>query len=314
MTSYRALLACSRETAETVTRLEEPLPGFDPPPVIVAEEAGSGWNLILYTEGPPEPALLAAFAALVPGETPAVEALPEEDWVVLSQAGLTPVDAGRFHVHTGDHGGQARPGQIAIRIDASLAFGTGQHATTHGCLKAIDRLRRRGPLGRVLDLGTGSGVLAIAAVRADRRALAVATDVDPGAIRVARGNAQRNRAPGIRFAKAAGHGAAAVRAHAPYDLVLANILAGPLVALAEGNSWMVRPGGRLVLAGLLACQKREVLAAHVARGFRIDSVLGGEWPILVLVRRGFPRRTRQMAAVRAARRGTGAARSGAGTI
>jgi ribosomal protein L11 methyltransferase len=314
MTCFRATLPCSRNAAETVARMEEPLPGFEPPPVIVAEEDGAGWALILYSDGPPAPALLAAFAALVPGETPLVEALPDEDWVLLSQAGLQPVDAGPFHVHTGDHAGLARPGQVAIRIDASLAFGTGQHATTRGCLSMLWRLRRTGRLGRVLDLGTGSGILAIAARRVDPRSRVTASDVDRTAIGIAALNARRNRAPGIRFAVCPGHQAPAIRGGAPYDLVLANILASPLVALAEGNSWMVRPGGRLVLAGLLKGQERAVLAAHVARGFRLEARLSGEWPVLLLVRRGAPRRTSRMAAVRASRRGTGAARSGAGTI
>jgi ribosomal protein L11 methyltransferase len=314
MTSYRSTLPCPRATAEAVTLEDEPLGMFEPAPILVADEDGDGWRLSLYTEGPPAPDLLAALGALVPGVEPIIEALPEADWVVESQAGLVPVDAGRFHIHTGDHEGLARPGQIAIRIDASLAFGTGQHATTRGCLLAIDRLRKLGRLGLVLDLGTGSGVLAIAAARADRLARLVATDVDRAAIQVARANAQRNRARGIRFAVAAGHQAVAVRARAPYDLVVANILAGPLVALAEGNGWMVRPGGRVVLAGLLESQRRAVLAAYRDRGFRVERVIGGEWPILVLVRRGCPRRTGRMAAVRAARRGTGAARSAAGTI
>jgi ribosomal protein L11 methyltransferase len=294
--------------------MEEPLPGLEPPPVLVAEESGSGWALSLYTEGQPEPALLAAFAALVPGRSPLVEELPDEDWVVLSQSGLAPVDAGPFHVHTGDHGGRARPGQIAIRIDASLAFGTGQHATTRGCLLMLARLRRRGRLGRVLDIGTGSGVLAIAARRIDRRARITATDVDPVAVRIARGNARTNRAGGIRVTVAVGYQATLVRAGAPYSLVLANILAGPLLALAEGSRWMVRPGGRLVLAGLLTGQERAILSAHVARGFRLEGKIRGEWPVLLLARRGYPRRTGRDAAVRAARRGTGAAKSGAGTI
>lgn len=263
----------------------------------------------------PDAALLAAFAALAGAGSPlSVAQEADADWLALSQAGLVPVNAGRFHVHTGEQRGQARPGQIAIRIDAGLAFGTGQHATTLGCLLAIDRLRRRQRLGHVLDLGTGSGVLAIAAARADRRAQVMATDVDPVAVAVARANARGNRAGTIRLRTGTGLPVAMLRRQAPFDLVLANILMAPLLALAEGLSHAVRPGGRLVLAGLLSGQRCRIEAAYRARGFRLVSRTRGEWPVLTLVRRGRARRTAPLAAVRAARRGTAAALRSAGSI
>jgi ribosomal protein L11 methyltransferase len=255
-------------------------------------------------------------SALAPSAShpPTVEEVPETDWVVHSQAGQAPVDAGRFHVFPGHRAGEARPGQIALRIEASLAFGTGQHATTAGCLTILDRLARQRRLGRVLDLGTGSGVLAIAAARADRSARVIATDIDPVAIRVARRHARANLAQGISFGVGAGLGATMIRRAAPFDLVFANILAGPLIALAEGLSWMVRPGGLLVLAGLLKGQEREIRAAYSARGFRLVQSLSGDWPVLLLARRGKAKAQSRAAAIRAARRGKAAAWRSAGTI
>lgn len=312
MTSHLTRVTCSRAEAEAAMALEEPFAGADPAPVLVAAETGDGWELQLYSEGPPTQAMLAVLAALAAGRA-RTEPLPDSDWVTLSQQGLKPVDAGRFHV-SAEEGTTGRPGRIALRIGAGLAFGTGQHATTAGCLLWLDRLRRRGRLGRVLDLGTGTGILAIAAARCDRRARVFASDIDPVAIRVARANARENRAAGIRTAVAAGLHVGQLRAGAPFDLVLANILAPPLVALAGGLAAAVRPGGLLVLAGLLEPQRAAVEAAYRAQGFRLVARLAGEWPVLLLARRGGRSAEGPAPAVRASRRGRAAALRSAGSV
>ncbi len=290
MTGWVARLACSRAEADQAALAEDPFPGFDPQPSLVAAEAGDGWELRLYSEERPDPALLAAFAALGPaGAAPIVEALPDEDWVTLSQTGLEPVDIGRFHVHTGEHLGGASPGQWPIRIDAGLAFGTGQHATTAGCIAVAARLAKRGQARNVLDVGTGSGLLAFAARKLNARARLTAADLDPVAVKVAVANARlnavpRGRGPGaITLLTAPGVEHPLIGARAPYDLVFANILAGPLVALAPSVSAVVARGGHLVLAGLLQPQARRVIAAYSAQGLRLvwrDHK--AEWPVLLL--------------------------------
>lgn len=295
MSGFVARIACSRAEADAVALADEPLGGFDPPPSLVAAESDRGWELKLYTEAAPDAALLAAFAALAPsGGAPVVEALPDDDWVTLSQAGLEPVDIGRFHVHTGERRGRARPGQWPIRIDAGLAFGTGQHATTAGCISVAARLAKRGGAsgGRarnVLDVGTGSGLLAFAARRLNPRARLTAADLDGVAVKVAVANARLNAVPSgrgrgqITLLTAPGIEHPVIGARAPYDLVFANILAGPLVALAPSVSAVVARGGHLILAGLLQPQARRVIAAYSAEGLRLvwrDH--RAEWPVLLL--------------------------------
>lgn len=215
--------------------------------------------------------------------------VPPADWVAIVQRGLGPVAAGRFTVH-GSHDRAAMRGKAhAIEIDAGLAFGTAHHATTRGCLLALDRFAKRvgGQPVRVLDLGTGSGVLAIAAARVMPRAAILATDIDPVAIRVARGNAQRNRVGGrIAFAVATGFASPETARAAPFDLVLANILAGPLVELARDAVNYAAECCTVVLSGLLDSQAREVGAAFQARGFfRRHSHASDGWTTLTLAAR-----------------------------
>jgi ribosomal protein L11 methyltransferase len=270
--------------------MDEPFPGLEPPPSLSATETDEGWELCLYAEVAPDATLLAALAALAPSAAaaPLVEPLPDADWVTLSQGGLEPVNIGRFHVHTGERGGEARPGQWPIRIDAGLAFGTGQHATTAGCVAVAAALARRGRARNILDVGTGSGLLAFAAHRLFPRARLTAADLDAVAVRVAVENAARNgvprgRVPGqISLLTAAGIDHRLIRARAPYDLVFANILAGPLVALAPSVSAVVAEGGQLVLAGLLQPQARRVIAAYSAQGLRlVHRSPRAEWPVLL---------------------------------
>lgn len=287
--SYRVTLSCTRAEADAAVRAE--LADNDgAAPSLVAAETADGWELHLYVEGPPSPDMLAALAALAPssGRAPQVAPLPETDWVTLSQAGLAPVDIGRFHVHTHEHRGHARPGQWPVRIDAGLAFGTGRHATTAGCIAAATRLARRRRARNILDVGTGSGLLVFAARRLHPAARLTAADVDPVAVAVAAANARLNGVSGgaLRLAVANGVAHRMIARRGPYDLVFANILAGPLVALAPSLSSVVAKGGTLILAGLLQSQAPRVLAAYRARGLvPAAPVAPAEWPVLVLERR-----------------------------
>jgi ribosomal protein L11 methyltransferase len=310
MTAIVATLPCTRAEADAAALMDEPFPGLDPAPTLVAAEDGDAWVLRLYCDGQPSDDLLAAFLALAPssGRAPMVEAIEDTDWVTLSQAGLEPVDIGRFHVHTGEWGGTAKPGQWPIRIDAGLAFGTGQHATTAGCIGVAARLAKRGEKRNVLDVGTGSGLLAFAARKLFPRARLTAADLDPIATKVAVANARLNgvpagRGPGaITLLAAPGVEHPLIAGRAPYDLVFANILAGPLVALAPSVSAVVARGGHLILAGLLQPQAAKVIAAYRAQGLTlIDRSPRREWPVL-LFRKDAPANRR--AALRGSRRET----------
>lgn len=247
-----------------------------------------GWRLTAYVEEVPSPALLARLVELADGGDAAVERLVEADWVSLSQRGLEPVRAGRFLVHTPEHRAARRPGDIALEIGAGLAFGTGQHATTLGCLQALDGLAWRRPFRAIADLGTGTGVLAFAALRRWPQAAAIGSDIDPVAVAVARSNARRNA---VRLGRGAGRlelitagGLAHRQLRGPrFDLVLANILARPLIELAGDIAAALAPRGVVVLAGLLGSQRGRVLAAYRARGLRPLAQHGtAEWPVLVL--------------------------------
>jgi ribosomal protein L11 methyltransferase len=215
-----------------------------------------------------------------------LEPVPDENWVAISQAALPPVPAGRFIVH-GSHD-RARIGRRlhAIEIDAGEAFGTAHHATTLGCLMAIDRMASRHSPARILDLGCGSGVLAIAAARVWPRARVTASDIDAVAIEVARANIVHNRlAHRIATVTATGFGHPALRSAAPFDLVLANILAGPLMLLAPAMRRAVAPGSVIALSGILSEQADAVRAYYGANGFRLEGrhLLNG-WSILTLRR------------------------------
>lgn len=246
-----------------------------------------GWRVEAYFEF--EPMLEDLRTQLGPG-APAelrLDAVPDENWVAISQAALPPVEAGRYIVH-GSHD-RARVGRRlgAIEIDAGEAFGTAHHATTLGCLMALDRLTRRRAFGSVLDLGSGSGVLAIAAAIALPGARIVASDIDPVAVEVAVGNFGRNRVAGrIRAVAATGLAHPRLRGARRYDLIVANILAGPLILLAQAIAGAVIPRGVVVLSGILGEQANEVTAAYVAAGFRVArrQTLNG-WATLVLERR-----------------------------
>ncbi len=208
--------------------------------------------------------------------------LPDKDWVKHSLEGLAPVVAGRFFLHGSHDRERRRHGGVPFEIDAGTAFGTGHHGTTAGCLLALDAILKRRRPQRILDLGCGTGVLAIAAALSAKRKT-LATDIDPEAVRVTQSNAKLNgvtpllngvTAPGLKHTRIA-HGA-------PYDLVFANILARPLISLAQGLKSILAPGGTLILSGLTRDQIRWVSAAYRNRGLvPAQTLLLGNWATIV---------------------------------
>jgi ribosomal protein L11 methyltransferase len=268
------------------------LPVFgDHPPVLVADEPDESrpdeWLIHAYFDQAPGLDELEALAALGSGE-PYVEQLGEADWVTMSQAGLQPIRAGRFYVHSPMYRG-VPPGAIPFEIDASLAFGTGQHATTAGCLEVLDKLERDGArFTNIADVGTGTGLLAFAALALWPEAKCLATDIDPVAIDVARDNAAINHvklghgAGELLLAVAGGMDSPLLTARAPFDLIIANILAGPLIELACDFARSLALGGMVVLAGLLDTQADAVAEAYEKEGVDLQSRSSGEWPVLVL--------------------------------
>ena len=290
--SWRVTLPCTRAQAEALPDAEEMFAEADSPPVLVADEPDPAkpdeWLLHGYFEHEPSSGQLALLCSLASGP-PRIERLEEENWVAKSQAGLEPIRAGRFFVHTPTHA----PADDAVNfeIDAGLAFGTGQHATTKGCLEALDRLEQNGErFGNLADIGTGTGLLAFAALKLWPDARAIATDIDPISIDVTRDNAAINGVPvghaagELLLAVADGMNHPLLAARAPFDLLIANILAGPLIELAPAFATALAPRGTVVLAGLLDTQAEAVAQAYTARGLTLQEAGSGEWPVLVLKR------------------------------
>ncbi|QJQ33398.1 50S ribosomal protein L11 methyltransferase [Sphingomonas lacunae] len=297
--SWMTAFPCNRAQAEMLTDEHPSLAAFDPAPVLVASEIDEDrneWRIDVYTQDEPDRRLIETMMALLGRKNrkpPKPERLADEDWVTLSQAGLEPVRAGCFYVHTAKDAPDTMPGVVNFRIDAGQAFGTGHHDTTAGCLLALDRLKRQGRrYATVADIGTGTGLLAFAALHLWPRAFAVASDIDPVSVKVSAENAAINGVP-IGFgpgkmvlAVADGTRHPLITETAPYDLVCANILAGPLIALAPSLAAITAEGGQLVLAGLLDKQRDAVVAAYRRVGFRVDEHgPGAQWPVLVLTLR-----------------------------
>jgi ribosomal protein L11 methyltransferase len=285
--SFRVTVACTRAQGEAIAESDDPLSGA----VLVADEPDPSrpddWLIHAYLEHSPTAEELAVLRGLGSGE-PRVEELGEADWVTMSQSGLQPIRAGRFYVHTPMYR-SVPPGAVPFEIDASLAFGTGQHATTSGCLEALDRLERAGArYSNIADIGTGTGLLAFAALALWPDAKCIATDIDAVAVEVAQENAAINGvklghgAGELLLAAADGMDSPLIAARAPFDLIIANILAGPLTELAPAFAKALVPGGTLVLAGLLDIQAEAVLAAYAPEGISDRASYSGEWPVLVL--------------------------------
>lgn len=298
--TWKIVLPCSRAEAEALAAATELFPDMDEPPVLNTLEPDESrpeeWLLEAHTEREPDAATIAAVAALAPSAraAPRVEKVAAQDWVTLSQAGLEPIAAGRFTVHTPAHrGGGASTGMIAFEIDAGRAFGTGHHYTTAGCLEALDALKRRGKRYRAIaDVGTGTGLLAFAALALWPRARALATDIDPVSVQVTIENAAVNGVPlgggrgELVAAEAEGVSHPLYDAFGPFDLVIANILAQPLIELAPAIAAVTEDGGTLILAGLLHGQAEAVTAAYRRRGFRLtETHQRGDWPVLTLRKR-----------------------------
>jgi ribosomal protein L11 methyltransferase len=296
MTTARVILtvsALSLAAAEDMANRFENDFRIEPLAVTINEtdEAQNLWETVAYftTDADAEEA-----QQLLQLPSGVISELPDKDWVRHSLEGLAPVVAGRFFLHGSHDRERRRHGGVPFEIDAGTAFGTGHHGTTAGCLLALDAILKRRRPERILDLGCGTGVLAIAAALAAKRKT-LATDIDPEAVRVTHLNAALNgvapllhgvTAPGLKHTRIA-HGA-------PYDLIFANILARPLISLAHGLTSILAPGGNLILSGLTRDQVRWVLAAYRNRGLiPIQTLFLGNWATLILAsKRKRPKRIR----------------------
>ena len=261
----------------------------------IAENRPEDWRLEAWLPRKPTRTDKAAVAALFVAPAPKfeVELLPETDWVTHSQQGLEPIRAGRFNVHTPDHPPLRQPRIRDFVIPASRAFGTGQHATTAGCLTMLSAMKQRGVVVKnYTDIGTGTGLLAFAALDLWPRALATASDIDWVCAGVVEDNAGLNgvalggRAGELAMLVADGMDHSLLQARGPYDLLIANILAGPLIELAPDFTRALVPGGSLLLAGLLETQEPQVRAACRRAGLRLAArIVRGDWSILWLRKR-----------------------------
>ena len=312
-----ARLACDAGTARSLSDALTEAFGSGEAVVAAFEDAGGGWSVEVHFARVPDQAALRDVVATVAGETAAhalvFETVAARDWVAASLAGLKPVSAGRFLVHGAHDRAHVPSHRVGIEVEAALAFGTGHHGTTRGCLLALDALLKRGSRFagprkpgrdgvRILDIGTGTGVLAIAAAKALRTRV-LASDIDRRAVEVARANARLNGVGAlVEVVHAGGLSARRLRDRAPFDLVFANILLPPLKWLAAPIARVLAPGAHVVLSGLLAAQAPAALAAYRLQGLALDACIPlDEWVTLVLERHDRPRRTARAATIVAGR-------------
>lgn len=308
--SWKLILPCTRAEAEALFEDGEWVAMLDPTPSIVTVELeafnDAKWQLEAYFPVEPEADAIATIQQKLPSAArtkPDLFHLQDEDWVTMSQQGLQPVTAGRFYVHTQNNKATPPPRSKCFQIEASQAFGTGGHATTEGCLNMLNSMRRQGSrFDHIVDIGTGTGLLAFAAGHLWPTAFLTASDIDPVSVDVTIDNAAVN---GVRLGQNAGQLALCaasgtdhplIQNRAPYDLVIANILAGPLIELAPALTAITRERGSLILAGLLDTQAKAVVGAYRAHGMRLAERRDtGDWPCLRFVKRpifGWRRRVR----------------------
>jgi ribosomal protein L11 methyltransferase len=300
VTSWKLTAFAPRPVIEAALLAHEDAWDWDPDIVIsgseIAEDKPEDWQLEAWLPRRPGKADKAAVLALFSGSPPdlLIEQLPEVDWLTASQSGLEPIRAGAFHVHTPEHPPLAARGVRDFCIPASQAFGTGQHATTAGCLAMLTHMKRQGVVVKnCADIGTGTGLLAFAALHLWPRALAMASDIDAVCVGVVQDNAAANgvllgaRAGELTMLVADGMEHPLLEARGPYDLIIANILAGPLIGLAPDFARHMVPGGHLLLAGLLETQEAQVRRAARRAGLRLAArLVNGDWSILWLRKRG----------------------------
>ena len=290
MPTYSAFTTLdAREPAEA---LSEAMEDFLPEPVgigVFEIEDGSGrYEVGVYFEERPDETELALLSVIYGARPFVVSEVPETDWVAHVKRELQPVEAGRFFVYGSHDADRVPEGRVALLIEAAMAFGTGHHATTSGCLVALERLDRAGFRGRrIADIGCGTAVLAMAAARIwDTDSPILASDIDPVAVDVAAANVASNGLQGrVRCLEAAGFAHPELARAAPFDLVFANILKGPLVELAPDMARHIAPMGYAILSGILTTQANEVVAAYQRAGFALAARNEiGEWTVLVMRR------------------------------
>ena len=299
-TPWQMTFPCTRAEGERLQDEADTLfAGWASPPAIIASEPDEAkperWQLDIIFEHEPDAAAIDTILARLPRIARAdvvLAPVPDEDWVTRSQAGMAPISAGRFHVRH-DPEEPAHADLVNFIMPASRAFGTGQHETTRGCLQMLTRLHETGHrFGNIADIGTGTGLLAFAARALWPGAHILASDIDPVSIDVSAENAALNAVPlggaagAVQLVAAPGVNHPLIQGLAPYDLLIANILAGPLIELAPGLAAQIADGGSLILAGLLDSQFDRVTTAFRRQGMRLAGRIdNGEWPAVHLRKR-----------------------------
>ena len=288
MITYTALTTLpGKSQAEA---LGEALEALEPAPtgvgVFEVEDGKGVWEVGGYFLDAPDDVDLALLSAAFGAGPFVVSEVPDQDWVAKVRRELPPVEAGRFFVY-GSHDAALLPeGRIGLLIEAAIAFGTGHHGTTLGCLRAYDRLLDDGQrFDNVLDLGCGTAVLAMSAARMGA-AHVLASDIDPVAVEVALANVKANGLVGrVACVESIGFDSPVLRARAPFDLIFANILKGPLIELAPDMAAHLAPGGRAILSGLLVEQADEIVEVYQGQGLALETREDlGEWSALTLRR------------------------------
>jgi ribosomal protein L11 methyltransferase len=287
MPTYTALTTLPGEDAATA--LAGAVEKLNPAPMGVGvfeiEDGSELWEVGIYFTDAPDAVMLDVLALAFGARPFAVSELPEIDWVAKVRRELAPVEAGRFFVYGSHDADRVPAGRVALQIEATVAFGTGHHGTTLGCLRAFDRLADQGFVpARVADIGCGTAVLAMAAAAILPDALVIASDIDMVAVDVARANVTINGLEGrVECLEAAGFAHPRLHEAGLFDLIFANILKGPLIELAPNMAEHAAPNGIVILSGLLVVQADAVLAAYVSQGFsQVHREDLGEWTALTL--------------------------------